>query len=240
MCNEFVTPAKQEMLLMGVIRQIMLSALILLYSNLSFGADIEFEALKTTLFGSKSNSSELPVSADPPTGDYNDLANGKLSFRIDEAQIRLIVRHKNKLEPLIVAQIENDYCWLYLSAFLRYEAAVPIIKKKLLETQSIYGWEGPDYSKVETYLTDAQYPYQMACINAIEYITGKPVSKSIRLTNKEQHDLNARARKCTATNIDKADFTRYCSALWLLGKLKPSSKNIKQGKSKAYLTPFPK
>ncbi|HWR01657.1 MAG TPA: hypothetical protein VN371_07300 [Chlorobaculum sp.] len=226
---------------MGTIRHILLCALIiLLYSNRGFGDENELQALKTTLFGSIAAPAELPVLADPPTGDYNDLAKGNFAFRIDQERLRLIARYGKELEPLIVARIEEDYGWLYLSAFLRYESAVPIIKKKLLENQSIYGWEGPDYSKMYTYLTDAQYPYQMACINAIEYITGKPVSQSIRLTNKERHDLNARAKKCTSTNIDTADFARYCSARWLLGKLKPSSKNTRKIKSKAYATPSPK
>ncbi|NTW51639.1 MAG: hypothetical protein HGB22_03525 [Chlorobiaceae bacterium] len=124
-------------------------------------------------------------------------------------------------------RIGSDYCWMYLSAFLRYESAVPIIKKKLIGCESIYGWEGPDYSKIETWLVDAQYPYQMACINAIEYITHKPVGQSISLTKKERSDLIARAKKCRTKNIDKADFMRYCSAYWLLGKLKIPCKNAR-------------
>ncbi|NTU58659.1 MAG: hypothetical protein HGB00_07040 [Chlorobiaceae bacterium] len=206
---------------MRLIRYILLSAFILMmYGNRGISAETELNRLKTVLFSTSEESPSLPVSADPPTGDYNDLSNGRFSFLIDDDQIHQIVRYKNELEPMILERIDSDYSWMYLSAFLGYESAVPAIKKKLLDCKSLYGWEGPDYSQLETYLVDAQYPYQMACINAIEYITKKPLGLAITLTCEELDDLEGRAKKCTEENIDRADFADYCSAYWLLGKLK--------------------
>ena len=176
----------------------------------------EFENLKNILFGNSSDISELPIYADPPTMDFNDFKKDRFIFQIDSIEIEKIKKYRNELEPFIVQRIDSGYSWVYLAAFLYYESAVPKIKDMLLNCDKFYGWEGGDYQKIERYLDDEQYCYQMAYIAAIEHITGKSISESIKLTDQENTYLKNKANKCVECNKDALAF---CWARWLLDKL---------------------
>jgi len=179
----------------------------------------ELEGLKNKLFSHKTDVSELPIYADPPTADYEEFKKGIFSFQADSAEIEMIKKYRSELEPDILQRLDSGYAWVYLAAFLKYRSAVPEIKNLLLNCERFYGWEGPDYSKIESYLIDdIQYCYQMAYISAIEYITSEPIDKAVTITDNEFKELKAKSEKCTDTSIDSID--AYCSARWLLGKLK--------------------
>lgn len=180
----------------------------------------EFKELKSKLFDKTSKNYETPIYADPPTADYEDVKRGIFLFQMDSIEIEKIKKYRSELEPYIVQHIDSGYTWVYLAAFLKYESAIPKIKSRLLVCHEFYGWEGPDYSKIESYLNDDyQYCYQMAYISAIEYISSKPISEAIILSNQEYNALKGKASKCVDVNAD--EFMTHCSARWLLKKWNP-------------------
>lgn len=179
----------------------------------------ELSEVKSWLFAKTADFSQQPICADPPTGDYSDILKGTFLFQIDSSKIKQIVKFKKELEPDIISRIDSAYSWVYLAAFLRYNAAVPKLKEKLLQCDKFYGWEGPDYSKLDEYMYDGQYCYQMAYINAIEYITQKSIKQAIILSKEELMALQNRAKFCTEANIGNDSFTGCCAAFWLLKKL---------------------
>jgi hypothetical protein len=181
----------------------------------------ELEDLKNNLFNKSNDISQHPIYADPPTADYEDFKKGIFRVQADSITISKIKKYKDELEPLILERIDSGYSWVYLAAFLKYESAVPEIKRSLLKCDSFYMWEGGwNYSEIDAYLSEMQYPFQMAYISAIEYITSNTIEQSITLTQKEHIDLKSKAASCTTANIDSLDFHAYCSARWLLRKLK--------------------
>ena len=196
---------------------------VLLYSCRQ-NSNAEFESLKADLFKHVEDVSELPVYADPPTGDYEDVKEGIFSFQIDTAQQSLLTKYSKELEPHIIKYLDSGYSWVYLAAYLKYESAIPKLKQLLLDCDNFYGWEGGDYSTVDRYLDDEQYCYQLAYVAAIEYITEKPLGEAIRLTTEEKIKLSDAATNCThPDSIDE----NSCPARWLLGKILGSTKSLK-------------
>lgn len=185
----------------------------------SSNQEAELENLKAELFKPVKDASELPIYADPPTSDYEDVKLGKFSFNLDTGTISLVKKYCKELEPLILQRIDSGYAWVYLSAYLKYDSAVPKIKQALLLCDKFYGWEGGNYSTIDRYLDDEQYCYQMAYISAIEFITQKPINQCIILTEKERRQLTERAKQCMLS--DTMD-EKSCSAQWLLNKLSPN------------------
>ncbi|OFX32611.1 MAG: hypothetical protein A2X08_08730 [Bacteroidetes bacterium GWA2_32_17] len=195
----------------GTIFSILLAA-----CNYQATTENELENLKNNLFKKTTDISELPIYADPPSLDYEDVKKGIFLFQIDSIEREKIKKYRNELEPFIIQRIDSGYSWVYLAAYLHYESAVPKIKDRLLKCDKFYGWEGGDYQKIERYLDDEQYCYQMAYISAIEYITGKPILKAITLTDHENSYLKNKADKCIECDEDALAF---CWARWLLEKL---------------------
>lgn len=193
------------------------SVFILSSCNQNPSSNAEFENLKGELFKKVKDISELPIYADPPTQDYNDFKKGIFLFQIDSTEIKKIKKYRKELEPYILQYIDSGYSWIYLAAFLHYKSAVPKIRNLLLKCNKFYGWEGGDYSKIERYLDDEQYCYQLAYIAAIEHISKKNISLAITLSEKEYNDLKIKADKCKKCNKDALAF---CYARWMLKKLK--------------------
>ncbi len=186
----------------------------------------ELDALEKLLFGNSKDVSLLPVYADPATGDYEDFAKGKFVFQIDTGKIALIKKYRDELEPMIEARFDSSYSWIYLAAFLRDENAIPLLKKKLLHDHFFYGWEEGDPDKYHTdadeydlQLEDHNYCFQLMCISAIEYISGKPIEREIALTDSERDSLTAAAKKCFPDSCASLEFTNACESYWLLCKL---------------------
>ncbi len=205
----------------------LLSLLLLLFScaEKNVASNAELEQLKTQLFRPATDISTLPVYADPPTGDYEEMATGKFLFQVDSSQLRLITKYKKELEPMILQRIDSGYAWVYLAAYLEYEAAIPLLRQKLVNTHSFYGWEqgtGEPVAAETTrqHLEDQNYCYQLAYIRAIEYISKKPVDKVIQLTATEKDSLLTLSAGCVPDSVVVDGFTGYCQARWLLGKLK--------------------
>lgn len=205
----------------------LLSLLLLLFSctEKNVAPNAELEQLKTQLFRPATDISMLPIYADPPTGDYEDMMQGKFMFQLDSSQLTLVQKHKKELEPMILQRIDSGYAWVYLAAYLEYEAAIPLLRKKLMTTHSFYGWEQgtgePDAEETtRQHLEDQNYCYQLAYIRAIEYISKKPIDKAIELTATEKDSLLALSAGCVPDSAAVDGFTGYCGARWLLEKLK--------------------
>ncbi len=175
----------------------------------------EFEKLKADLFKPTKDVSELPIYADPATGDYDSVKQGKFLFQIDSGKIFLIKKYRTELEPFVLQYLDSGDCWVYLAAFLKYESALPKLKQLLLNCDNFYGWEGGDYSTIDRYLDDEQYCYQMAYVSSIEYISGKSLYKAITLTDAERKKLSGKAKACVLS--DTLD-GKVCAARWLLTK----------------------
>jgi hypothetical protein len=75
-----------------------------------------------------------------------------------------------------------------------------------------YGWEGPDYTDPESYLMDDQYPYSTEYVDAIESLTGKPISLSLALAPREVEDI----RMWT----ERPESEYYHWAVWMRRKIR--------------------
>jgi len=204
---------------MNVLTKLLIVSILILLGTCSKNKNTDKSLEELKLFLSE-NQSEYIINAQPPTGDYEEFSTGKFSFNIDTIKINQILKYKTELEPMILEKIDDSDSWLYLATFLKYSSAVAIIKNKLLNCDKFYGWEGPDYTKKESYMEDAQYCYQLAYIAAIEYITKKPIKQAIALTNQELNTLIEKSKKCKQENIDNEKFIEWCAAYWLLEKLR--------------------
>lgn len=192
----------------------------------------EQESLRTFLISHTNDITALPVYADPPTGDYDDLRKGKVSVQ-DSVKLAQISQYKTGLEPVILERIDSGYTFVYLAAYLKYESAIPLLKKKLLQEDGFhfYGWEGgltkgeSNEMYVNERMKDHQYPEAMAYLAAIECISGKPISQSGIFSKDDQKILEKRAQDCLPDSVDTDRFTSNCSAKWLLYKLKGETKH---------------
>lgn len=172
---------------------------------------------------------KMPIYADPATGDYEDLRHGKFLLQ-DSVFLRGIVNHKDSLEPFIVQHIDSAPSFMYLAAYLKYQSAVPLIKHALLRGDyfQYYGWEEDPQEYRTTamicndQLRDHEYPYQMAAIAAIEYISGKPFAQAVSLSKEEEQKLAEESRTCRPDSMEENErgYQQSCLSLWLLSKFK--------------------
>ncbi|MHC4202059.1 MAG: hypothetical protein ACYSU0_18875 [Planctomycetota bacterium] len=79
------------------------------------------------------------------------------------------------------------------AAYFKIDSVVPLLRHHLLTPRRCYGWEGPDYSVLESYLTDNQYQYSIAYLEAIEQITGRPIEEAVELTPAEVETIDNHA-----------------------------------------------
>ncbi len=117
----------------------------------------------------------------------------------------------------LVSMIESALGWqdsvwgARLAGHFRVEKVLWLVRYHFLTPRRCYGWEGPDYSQLESFLTDNQYQYSITYVQAIEAITGKPIAGAIVLTPAESTRIEKHA-----TN-EKSVF--YHWALWIQRKL---------------------
>ena len=119
--------------------------------------------------------------------------------------------------PSLITMVEaalgtgNSVGGAKLAGHFKASKVIPLLRQHLLMPQRTYGWEGPDYSKPESYLFDEQYQYSMAYLQAIEDISGKPIHQAVNLIPAEIEGLDKYARNSES---------EYCHwAIWLKNKL---------------------
>ncbi|MDE0683985.1 MAG: hypothetical protein OXI63_13795 [Candidatus Poribacteria bacterium] len=166
-------------------------------------------------------------------------------------QLAWLQVHRHQLSDAINAEIRGGSTLaIQMAVYLRLETAISVLRKRLLKLQSNYGWEGPDYSTEEAFMSEYQYPYHRIYIWAIQGIAQAPVAAVIKLTDAERDALEEKAagarpdksfrdptaddpleEKAAGTkpdntaNDDLVDGHAWC-AKWLLTQLEPDKKGI--------------
>ncbi|MFQ6008326.1 MAG: hypothetical protein ACE5K8_05165 [Candidatus Zixiibacteriota bacterium] len=136
--------------------------------------------------------------------------------RFTTQELEWLQKNKNSIQNELVDSIKNGSIpAIQVAEHLKLESVLPVLREKLLILRHPYGFEGPDYSKEESYLFDDQYPYHKIYIHAIEKISGLPISKAVSLTGQEKAWLIEMAN---GAKIDSGPLEAWC-AKWLLTKL---------------------
>ena len=146
-----------------------------------------------------------------------DRDHADFDIRIEEAfsTRELVILGENR--EAFVSMIEcalgwQDSVWgARLAGEFRVERVLWLVRNHFLTPRRCYGWEGPDYSELESFLTDNQYQYSITYLEAIEAITGKPIAEAIVLTVAESERIEKHA-----TN-EKSAFHHW--GLWIQRKL---------------------
>jgi len=160
--------------------------------------------------------SKLPLLAGPEAAECRDMLREETVPFFSPEELAEIKRFGPQLQPMFLERLrEGEHSVAYLLAYLKTQDALPLLKENLLTDRYFYWWEGPDYSREESYLRDEQYPHHLAYIAAIEHISGKAIWDAMQLSMQERSALQAESRKASP---EGPRFQHYC-ARWLLMKL---------------------
>lgn len=138
-----------------------------------------------------------------------------LTNEFSSAELAVLQNNRSNVAAMVQLALEQrqDSVWgAKLAADLGLVSLLPLLHDRFLEPKHCYGWEGPDYSNIESYLSDCQFQYSMAYLEAIEKITGKPIHQVVAPTKDEMIGIAN-----LAANKD-SDF--YHWALWIQRKLR--------------------
>lgn len=126
--------------------------------------------------------------------------------------LAILGENRDALVLMIESALGQDSVWgARLAGHFRVEKVLWLVRYHFLTPRRCYGWEGPDYSQLESFLTDNQYQYSITYLEAIEAITGKPIAEAIVLTPAESTRIENYAMN------EKSGF--YHWALWIQRKL---------------------
>lgn len=147
-----------------------------------------------------------------------------LTEAFSRGDLRILKEHLPHLQSMTETALGvQDSVWgAKLAGYYRMSKLLPLLRSKLLIPRPCYCWEGPDYSKPESYLADSQYQYSVAYLQSIEAITGKPLDKAVSLTQAEAKSIAEYARN------ENSEYHHW--ALWMqrkLGIMKEPDQNLK-------------
>ena len=173
------------------------------------------------------------ILANPQEKDYESIKEGRFVFQVHDTITKSLLKHKDSLETFIVNQIGDcdDFrtlSWIYLSAYLKYESAIPVIKNRLVTCDLLTGLDS-DYGNIDAYFADIQYPFHMAMIRSIERISGKSIHETLALSTEEKEVFATNASNLDSLfgnneSIGISDDLLYgCASCWLLNKIEPES-----------------
>ena len=145
-----------------------------------------------------------------------DADHADFDLPIEEAfsthELAILGENREALVSMIESALGWDSVWgARLAGHFRVEKVLWLVRYHFLKPRRCYGWEGPDYSQLESFLTDNQYQYSITYLEAIEAITGKSIADAIVLTPAESTQIEKHA-----TN-EKSVF--YHWGLWIQRKL---------------------
>lgn len=128
-------------------------------------------------------------------------------------ELRVLRQHLPATESMVTEALglQDSVGGARLALYFGITNAVPLLRSHLLNPRPCYGWEGPDYSDPENYLTDNQYPYSIEYLDAMESLTGKPMSETMNLRSHEAEGIRA------WTKDPGSEF--YNWAIWMQRKL---------------------
>jgi hypothetical protein len=138
----------------------------------------------------------------------------QLSDAFSQTDLRVLGDQRSSVEHMVETALGlQDSVWgAKLAAEFRISKVLPLLRSHFMTPRRCYGWEGPDYTQLESHLTDDQYVYSVAYLDAIETITGESVDKAIHLTPPEVEQITEYASN------QNSEF--YHWSLWMLRKLK--------------------
>ncbi len=127
-------------------------------------------------------------------------------------ELDVLQQNLSSLMPMIEEALgRQDSIWgAKLAGQFRAKTILPLLRHHLLTPRRCYAWEGPDYTVLESYLTDNQYQYSTVYLEAIQEITGRPIGEAIELTPAEVAAIDTHARNSIS------DFHHW--SLWMRRK----------------------
>ena len=132
----------------------------------------------------------IPMTFSPPEG--NELVLREVaSFRYFRDQDwELLKKHKEKVIPILMEKLKKrDHSVALMLGYLKAKKALPLLREAFIKDDYFYGWEGSAVSDANNYTH--HYCYE----EAIEYITGMPIEKYIKLSPEELKNLGRRKAK---------------------------------------------
>ena len=131
-----------------------------------------------------------------------------------DEEMAILADHLSSLQSMIYTALGlQDSVWgAKLAGHFGISETLPRLRHHFLTPRRCYGWEGPDYSKLESYLADHQFQYSVAYLEAIEAITEEDIAEAILLTESEVAEIQRLA------GLEKSQ--HYHWALWMQRKLK--------------------
>ncbi len=115
--------------------------------------------------------------ADPFSEPFDSLGNWTGTGVKDSLLLLKIWDQKDSLENFVIEllkqktiSLEQKMDLAHLAAYLGCHKALEPIWAELIHTSRIYGWEGPNYDLIDSYLEEVQYPFQQyywACLSAL-------------------------------------------------------------------------
>ena len=154
----------------------------------------------------------------PCSLDYEDFKNNKFAFR-DSTIVSQLIQYKDSVKPYLLQKMDTCVSVVYLVAFLKIKEALPKLRHLVLIETNIYGWEGPDYTKMESFIEDAQYCKQLMYMAVIEHIAGIKLKVS-DFSKQELKFIKNQAKNCKPSYYEGANTENPCYYEWLKGILK--------------------
>lgn len=131
-----------------------------------------------------------------------------------EAELEVLRRHLPRVVHMIESALNcHDSVWgAKIAGHFGVKELLPSLRWHFFTPRRCYGWEGPDYSNIENYLTDDQYQYSLVYLEAIQQITGRSIDQAV------PPDASESAVIARYAGMEKSEF--YHWALWMKRKLR--------------------
>ncbi|MDR1315786.1 MAG: hypothetical protein LBK13_02835 [Spirochaetales bacterium] len=112
---------------------------------------------------------------------------------------------KDNLETIVLEGIKSGNHWyIILAEYFKYESSINVITDYYVHKYYFYGWEGYDYDKIESFLSDNQYPLDGICIRALKRISGKDITDGSLLSEEQYNQLYDIYKKHLPVDTDTA------------------------------------
>lgn len=163
--------------------------------------------------------------------DFKNI-NKEIKKILGSSSYRIINKNKEYLCNYFQYKLmENIYDLnaLYILTFLKQKSSIKLLSNNLLKIKTIYGWEGPDYSKISSYTMDSQFPWQEVYIKSLIYIGDNNFSHTFEIT---KYDLIKLIKEASiAQNLKEPlvienNIEKYFAALWIVKYYCKNNANI--------------
>lgn len=125
-----------------------------------------------------------------PEGNELDLEHPEIFEGFTPRDWEVLRKNKRQIVPVLLGRLKNfDNSAALILGYLKAKEALPMLRRAFIYDSYFYGWEGSKETDENNYTH--HYCYE----EAIEYITGKPIEKYIKLTKEEIRDLRNRKAK---------------------------------------------